>query len=116
MIKHGVGHEKSDVLNFPEWLDESLYSYFIAGLFDGDGSVSYNVRKSKLRCNLISTKEVLDFINEFFEKKFKWVPCKICKITENKNNVYKGFWYKHAFDFLDYIYQSIHSLNQKNLY
>ena len=104
IIKHGVDQKKTDVLNFPDWLDEDLYSYFIAGLFDGDGSVSYNTKKTALRCSLISTKEVLGFINEFFLRKFGWVPCKICKITENKDNVYKGFWYKHAVDFLDYIY------------
>ena len=46
----------------------------------------------------------MDFINDFFYNKFGWVPCKKQKVTENKNNVYKTFWYKHAIDFLDYIY------------
>lgn len=104
IIKHGVTAKKSDVLNFPETLPEKLYPYFIAGLFDGDGSVSYETGKKSLRCSLISTREVLDFINDFFYNKFGWVPCKKQKVTENKNNVYKAFWYKHAIDFLDYIY------------
>lgn len=100
--KHGVFHEKSDKLLFPNTFNDELYPYFIAGLFDGDGSVFKY--KNKLRCNLISTKEVLTFINNFFVEKFGWKPCTISKITKNKKNVYKTFWYKHSIDFLRYIY------------
>lgn len=99
--KNGVLHDKSENLLFPE-IDESLYPYFIAGLFDGDGSVSKHA--NALRCNLISTKEVLTFINDFFEKKFGWKPCAIQKVTKNKTNIYKAYWYKHSIDFLKYIY------------
>lgn len=35
----GVVPNKSLVLEFPDWLDPDLYSHFIRGHFDGDGSV-----------------------------------------------------------------------------
>lgn len=98
----GVFHEKSEILSFPKCMDETLYPYFMAGLFDGDGSVSKN--KNTLKCSLISTKEVLTFINCFFYEKFGWKPCTLCRVTKNKTNVYKTFWYKHSIDFLKYIY------------
>ena len=35
--KLGVWKNKSLILEWPEWLDEKLYSHFIRGYFDGDG-------------------------------------------------------------------------------
>lgn len=101
IVKHGITNNKTNVCEFPK-IDEELYSYFIAGLFDGDGSVS--LHKNKLRCNLISTKEILDFIDNLLLK-FDILPCKKNKVTENKTNVYKQYWYKNSKKFLDYIYQ-----------
>lgn len=60
IVDKGVTYEKSSILEFPS-IDEQYYSYFIAGLFDGDGSISFK-SSGKVGCNLISTKEVLDFI------------------------------------------------------
>lgn len=37
--KHGMIPNKSLQLEFPEWLDNNLYSHFIRGYFDGDGSL-----------------------------------------------------------------------------
>ena len=98
----GICHDKTDNLLFPNSINHDLYPYFIAGLFDGDGSISKY--KNKIRCSLISTKEVLSFINNFFSENFGWKQCVISKVTENKKNVYKTFWYKHSIDFLRYIY------------
>jgi hypothetical protein len=39
LINLGITNDKSNKLNFPN-IDEVYYSYFIAGLFDGDGSLS----------------------------------------------------------------------------
>lgn len=102
IVKWGITNNKTNVCIFPE-INEELYSYFIAGLFDGDGSVSCH--KNELRCNLISTKEILDFIDDLLLKKFEIIPCKKNKVTENKSNVYKQYWYKNSKKFLDYIYQ-----------
>ena len=102
IVKWGITNNKTDICNPPQ-LTEELYPFFIAGLFDGDGSVS--LVKGKLRCNLISTKEILDFIDDFLLKKIGILPCKKIKITENKDNVYKQYWYKNGLKFLEFIYQ-----------
>lgn len=101
LINLGVTSNKTDVLNFPN-IEEKYYSYFIAGLFDGDGSVGFR-NHGKLRVSLISTKEVLDFIcrllitmgiNELSR----------AKVSINKKNVWKMYLYKDTNQFLNYIY------------
>lgn len=42
---YGMIPNKSLKLEFPEWLDESLYSHFIRGYFDGDGSLCIRFNK-----------------------------------------------------------------------
>lgn len=87
-LTNWVTHNKTNILQFPNIL-ENYYSYFIAGLFDGDGSVCIKKLKTKytLATNLISTKEVLDYIQNLFFKKFNITPKKLRRVTENKNNV-----------------------------
>jgi len=105
IINHGVTHDKSDVLNFPN-IDEQYYSSFIAGLFDGDGSVYVkdNSVTKVLGCNLISTKEILNHINNWLLKKYNIPNISCIKVTKNKSNVWKQYWYKHAVPFLNIIY------------
>lgn len=38
LAKHGIVQNKSLILSFPSFLKESLYSHFLRGYFDGDGS------------------------------------------------------------------------------
>ena len=104
IIEHGITHEKTDVCYFPS-INEEFYSYFIAGLFDGDGSVSQIKKNNTIRCSLISTKEILIFIDNYLSKRYGVKPCKMQKISKNKINVYKQFWYKNSLLFLDFIYQ-----------
>jgi len=40
LYKLGVVDRKTFILEFPKWLAPSLYSHFIRGYFDGDGSIS----------------------------------------------------------------------------
>lgn len=42
----GVVPRKSLILQFPKWLHPSLYSHFIRGVFDGDGSIYRYFRKN----------------------------------------------------------------------
>ena len=39
----GMHQNKSLILEFPDWLSEELYSHFIRGYFDGDGSYCYRI-------------------------------------------------------------------------
>ena len=105
IINHGVTHDKSDVLNFPN-IDEQYYSSFIAGLFDGDGSVYVkdNGVTKVLGCNLISTKEVLNHVNNWLLEKYNIPNISCTRITKNKSNVWKQYWYKYAVPFLNIIY------------
>lgn len=102
--KHGITPNKTDVLGFPDDLEESMYPYFIAGLFDGDGCVCKIKNTNGIRCNLISTKEILDKIDDILLAKYGVVPCKHLKVSKNKENVYKQYWYKSSEVFLNYIY------------
>lgn len=103
VIKHGVTNKKTDILKFPE-MDEKYWPFFIAGLFDGDGCVYKTKGQNGIKCSLISTEEVLNKIDEILFNKFSVKPCKHCKVSENKENVYKQHWYKESETFLNYIY------------
>ena len=99
--------DKADNLNFPN-IDEQYYPSFIAGLFDGDGSVYVkdNGVTKVLGCNLISTKEVLNHINNWLLEKYNIPNISCAKVTKNKSNVWKQYWYKHAVSFLNIIYSA----------
>lgn len=105
LINLGVTFKKSSVLSFPD-IKESYYSYFIAGLFDGDGSISFR-SNGKIACNLISTKEVLDFIQEYLENTFNILPKSLTKVSENCDNVFKIYWQsdEDCLKLLNFIYQ-----------
>lgn len=99
----GVTKDKSLNYTFPN-LNEKLQSYFIAGLFDGDGSI-YSTH-DKLGINLISTKEVLLTIQSILYKKISCNLLTLNKIETTKtiSNLWKMFLYKDSKIFLDYIY------------
>ncbi len=51
----GMVNAKSLVLEFPEWLDKSLYSHFIRGYFDGDGCLYLGGNKASPEVSIVST-------------------------------------------------------------
>lgn len=104
LIKLGVGNNKTNIFNFPD-IEEKYYSYFIAGLFDGDGSVCYRNENKFLRISLISTFEVLSFIQNYLVINLGIKKIKMFSVSENKHNVWKMHLYKDAFNFLKFIYQ-----------
>ncbi len=57
---YGMTPRKSLTLEFPTWLDESLYSHFLRGYIDGDGSIYCRVDKNICRVYMIGTKMFLD--------------------------------------------------------
>ena len=105
IINLGITSEKSSILNFPS-IEESYYSYFIAGLFDGDGSISFK-SNGKIACSLISTKEVLDFIQEYLKNTFNILPKSLTKVSENCDNIFKVYWQndEDCLKLLNFIYQ-----------
>lgn len=100
LINLGIGPNKSLVCNFPK-ISEKFYCSFIAGLFDGDGSVCNNTNKKTIRVNLISTKEILEFILSFLNSKLN---IKRLPLIHIKENTYKMYFYKDVIKFLSFIY------------
>lgn len=62
--EYGMVPRKSLVLEFPYFLDKSLYKHFIRGYFDGDGSISYNINTKVLNVNIVGTYMFLNFIKD----------------------------------------------------
>lgn len=103
LINHGVTINKSDEMSVPK-IDDKFLSYFFAGLFDGDGCISY--RNNNLpRISLISTKEILLFLQNYLLNNFSIKQTKLRKKTENKKNVWELILYKDSILFLNWIYK-----------
>jgi hypothetical protein len=104
LINLGITSNKTNVLEFPK-INEKYYSYFIAGLFDGDGSIRMCGKNNEaLHISLISTNEVLMFIKNYIFNKFNVKPKYYCRVTKNKPNVWRMNLYFDAFKFLEFIY------------
>ena len=67
----GVVNAKSLILEFPEWLDQSLYSHFIRGYFDGDGCLYLGGNKTNPEVSIVSTivfvKKVKDILADVID-------------------------------------------------
>lgn len=101
-----VNENKTDCFNVPD-ISDNYISYFFAGLFDGDGSIYFRTSGNKqvIHANLISTKEVLDYLQNILYNNWSFQKKKLIKVTENKNNVYKLYIDCSVIDFLKWIYQ-----------
>lgn len=64
---YGMVPRKSLVLEFPNWLDESLYPHFIRGYIDGDGSIYYSSNRNVFRVSMVGTKMFLDTVKDICE-------------------------------------------------
>lgn len=114
LINLGITNKKSKECSFPNILEEYYHS-FIAGLFDGDGSVYHT--KYGIGINLISTYEIIDFIRNYIEKKIGINKLSITKIeSKKKYNLYKLYLYKDSAKFLNFIYSENSSLYLQRKY
>lgn len=78
LAKHGCIQNKTLNLQFPD-IDESLYSHFIRGYFDGDGSV-WN--SGGYHISFTGTKQFLTRVQEILMKE--------CNLNKTKLSSYKG--------------------------
>lgn len=63
----GMMPNKSLKLEFPEWLDKNLYSHFIRGYFDGDGSLCVHQKKNGKYQPLLTITSTDKFCNKCLE-------------------------------------------------
>lgn len=107
LINLGITKDKTDKLSFPE-IEEKYYPCFIAGMFDGDGTICNRRKNNQLLISLISTMEILNFIQIYLNRNFNINETKIQRVTKNnKKNVHKMCLYKRddILKFLNFIYK-----------
>lgn len=88
MIELGCPRAKSFVITFPGWLDKTLYSHFIRGLFDGDGCITYNANNDSWKWSLVSTKECCESIQNIINNELGFKLKYTC-ISNTNNNTYE---------------------------
>lgn len=64
---YGMVSRKSLILEFPSWMDKTLYPHFIRGYMDGDGSIYYSHDRKTFRASMVGTKMFLNVIKEICE-------------------------------------------------
>ena len=98
----GMCANKSLILEFPEWLNESLYPHFIRGYFDGDGYVSSE--KWQYNCSIVSTYNFCKKVSEILSKELN-INCTIYDGLHNGVTRTLSIHNKaDAIKFLNYIY------------
>jgi len=91
----GIVPRKSLVVKFPE-IPEDYLPDFIRGVFDGDGSISFDKRcsKSPVRTGFYSgSKEFIERLEESLEK--LGLPRRNISKQKTKNGIYYGIKYGH---------------------
>ena len=84
LIIHGCFEHKTNILQAPK-IDEELIPHFIRGYLDGDGCITNYINNGYIRYKVLflGTKNILDFINDFLEKKLNF---RIQKYYKRKSN------------------------------
>jgi len=87
LFELGCGKNKTFKIEFPIWLDESLYNHFIRGVFDGDGSVSFLIRDDSPEFNITGTEELLADVQNILIKECNLNKTKLTKKKNSKTNI-----------------------------
>lgn len=66
LYDYGIVPNKSNVLLFPSVIPLNLYSHFIRGYFDGDGSLFYN--GTKITISITGTSMLLEVMRDIIER------------------------------------------------
>lgn len=65
--KIGMHQAKSLILTFPEWLDSTLYSHFLRGYIDGDGSIYCYDKKMNWNVSIVGTCDFCNSVKSIIE-------------------------------------------------
>ena len=108
LAKYGVIQNKSLKITFPEFLDESLYSHFIRGYFDGDGCFYYGKNKYDDQINIVGTEEFCLKVMDILHKNSVISGGKVCQIEHSDNGITRIIRFggaKQTKMFLDWLYK-----------
>ena len=64
---YGMKNNKTLMLEFPNWMDNNLYSHFIRGYFDGDGCISLRNKDRSAVINMVGTRMFLDKVSSILK-------------------------------------------------
>ena len=64
LISHGVVHDKSHLLQFPNDLDNALLFHYLRGYFDGDGHVSKDGRRVNITSTCYFCEKLMKLLND----------------------------------------------------
>lgn len=99
----GVVQNKSLILAFPTWLDESMYAPLLRGYLDGDGHIEWG--KTRF-ITLVGTSQFCEHVKNFCENQLK-IKCSVHD-TANKDSNTKLLYIggkAGVKQFLDFIYK-----------
>ena len=103
LVDLGVVQNKSLILEFPRFLDKSMYGPFLRGYLDGDGHIEWGNTRF---ITIVSTQKFCEYVKYFCENDLN-IKCSICN-TANKDSNTK-LLYIHGKQriklFLDFIYK-----------
>jgi len=92
LISKGCTEHKSFTFKFPKnTIPENLYSHFIRGLFDGNGTIGYwidnkNSQHKKFNFGYCGTTEIVNTLSSIFSQKFNCSPAIISRFPDRNNN------------------------------
>ena len=70
----GIVQGKSLILKPPTKIPKELIRHFVRGYFDGDGSIWFDKNANSYRCQIVTTFEMGEFFQNFFEINVKLRP------------------------------------------
>ena len=98
----GVVRNKSLILEFPIWLDESMYAPFLRGYLDGDGHIEWSQTKF---ITIVGTDQFCQHIKKFCENNLG-INCSIYSTANKTSNTKLLYICKKSNikKFLDFVY------------
>lgn len=104
---YGCTPRKSLTLEFPKLNNNKLIRHFIRGYFDGDGCISYYVKKSTIlpKVSLLGTMNFLKVLQTYLIEYEKTIKTSILTDKRMKNTYVLSVSTTDAESFLDYLYK-----------
>lgn len=106
LINQGIDKDKSYGAKFPN-ISKELYSHFIRGLFDSDGSICF-IKTGKRKINLIVSESISEVLFQIFKDEWNATTVKPSLVKEKDGRKIVKIHINRFDDqnyFLDYIYK-----------